>query len=397
MYAHNMSITAQVVFKDTLSRDIYDIIGVYSGNEIRGVAQIEHIAAVDKYVAFITVYSNQASGEKLTFHLWDASAGKEYAFFGSDYNFTSNSSLGTVSMPLIIRPGWNWIAHLNQKIIDLNETLEQFSATSGTRIKSQTEFADFFVATQTWEGSLKKMVPGQGYLLKSGQNANFQYPVLGKPAFLYPAIPEWEIDINAFEYTMSITSVVEFDAKEMEDSTLIIGAFSGYECRGLTQIQYVPGLNKYVGFLPVYANKASGDSINFKVFEPESGKKREITEKISFISDKRVGDLNAPFVLTAQPIGDELVPYQYYLRENYPNPFNPETIIEYGLSVDGDVELFVFNVLGQKVATLVNERQEAHRYKITFNASEFKLASGIYFYQIRSGSFIKSRKLLFLK
>ena len=132
----------------------------------------------------------------------------------------------------------------------------------------------------------------------------------------------------------------------MEDSTLIVGAFSGYECRGLTQIQYVPGLNKYVGFLPVYANNASGDSINFKVFEPESGKKREITEKITFKSDKLVGDLDTPFALTAQPIGDELVPYQYYLKENYPNPFNPETIIEYGIIMDGDVELFVFNVLG---------------------------------------------------
>ena len=495
LYSYNMNITAQVVFDDTLSRDVYDIIGVYSGNEIRGVTRIEHVAILDKYVAFITVYSNQAAAETLTFRMWDASAGKGYAFFGSDYSFTSNSSLGTVSTPLIIKPdasvqvidlyqgwtwfslnvdagplpldvtlsslspsegdvikgqnafsqyskdygwqgglqaltiassyqiflknggslqytgkpvdplqatinireGWNWIAHLNQKIQELNETLDHFPAILGDRIKSQTEFADFVAATQTWEGSLKNMIPGQGYLLKSGQDVNFLYPVLGKPAFLYPAIPEWEIDINAFEYTMSITTVVEFDAKEMEDSTLIVGAFSGYECRGLTQIQYVPGLNKYLGFLPVYSNSASGDSVNFEVFEPVSGKKRQITERISFVSDKLVGDLNAPFVLTAQPIGDELVPLQYYLRNNYPNPFNPETIIEYGLSIDGDVELSVFNILGQKVATLVDERQEAHHYKITFNAADHMLATGVYFYQLKSGNFIQSRKLLYLK
>ena len=152
-----------------------------------------------------------------------------------------------------------------------------------------------------------------------------------------------------------------------------------------------------MGFLPVYSNSASGDSINFEVFEPVSGKKRDITEGIAFVSDKLVGDLNAPFVLTAQPIGDELVPFQYYLRNNYPNPFNPETIIEYGLSIDGDVELSVFNILGQKVATLVDERQEAHHYKITFNVADYSLATGVYFYQLKSGNFIQSRKLLYLK
>ncbi len=494
-FTYNMNITAQVVFDDTLSRDIYDIIGVYSGNELRGVAQIEHVSAIDKYVAFITVYSNLAADEILTFRMWDASNGKEFAFFGSAYTFTSNSSLGSVSSPLILKPdasvqvvdmnpgwtwfslnvsagpvtlnaalksispsdgdliksqnayslyseelgwqgkllalnvgssyqiymkdggslqytgkpvdplqatlnlkqGWNWIAHMNQKIMDLNETLDLFPATAGDRIKSQTEFADFIAATQTWEGSLKKMLPGEGYLLKSGADATFQYPVLGKSTISYPSIPEWEIDINAFEYNMSITSVVEFDAMEMEDSTLIIAAFSGFECRGLTQIQYVPGLNKYVGFMPVYSNSASGDSVNFEVFEPSSRKKRPIAEKTVFVSDRLMGDLNTPFVLTAQPVGDELVPYQFYLSQNYPNPFNPETIIEYGLSVDGDVELSVYNTLGQKVATLVNKHQQAHHYKIAFNAADYSLATGVYFYQIKSGNFIKRRKLLFIK
>ena len=116
-----------------------------------------------------------------------------------------------------------------------------------------------------------------------------------------------------------------------------------------------------------------------------------------FGSNVIIGEFDAPFVLTAQPIGDELVPNQYYLNPNYPNPFNPETIIEYGIVQDGLVELFVFNVLGQKVATLVNERQEAHHYKVTFNAADHLLASGVYFYQLKSGNYIQSRKLLYLK
>jgi len=427
--------------------------------------------------------------------MWDASGGKEYAFFGGDYTFTSNGFLGTVSTPLIIKPdanvqvidlnqgwswfsfnvhggtlpldvalnslspsdgdiikdqnsfciysselrwqgrlqelnigssyqiylknggslqytgkpvtplqaniavkkGWNWIAHMNQKITDLNETMDLYPATAGDRIKSQTEFADYIAATQTWEGSLEKMIPGEGYLLKSGAASTFQYPVLGKVAFSYPSIPEWEIDINAFEFNMSIITIPEFDTSEMQDSTLIIAAFSGYECRGLTQIQYIPGLDKYVGFLPVYSNSVNGDSINFEIFEPSSGKKRPIIEKTTFVSDKLVGNLDSPYVLSVQPIGDELVPYKYYLNQNYPNPFNPETIIEYGLSRDGDVELSIFNTLGQKVATLVNQHQQAHHYKISFNAADYSLATGVYFYQIKSESYIKIRKLLFIK
>ena len=101
--------------------------------------------------------------------------------------------------------------------------------------------------------------------------------------------------------------------------------------------------------------------------------------------------------MEAEAIDDELVPYEFYLSQNYPNPFNPETIIEYGIPIDAEVKLTIFNTLGQRVATLVNEKQEAHRYSVTFNASEYQLSSGIYFYQLQTGSYNKVRKLLYLK
>ena len=89
------------------------------------------------------------------------------------------------------------------------------------------------------------------------------------------------------------------------------------------------------------------------------------------------------------------VPEQFTLSQNYPNPFNPSTVIHYDTPVDGKVSLIVYNLLGQEVATLVNGEQKVGRYKVDFNAS--KLASGVYFYRLRAGTFYSVKKMLLLK
>ncbi len=86
---------------------------------------------------------------------------------------------------------------------------------------------------------------------------------------------------------------------------------------------------------------------------------------------------------------------QFQLFQNYPNPFNPTTMINYSLEKGGNVNLTIFNSLGQKVTDLVNKVQEAGNYKIKFNASN--LASGIYFYKLQSGNFTKTRKMILMK
>jgi len=94
------------------------------------------------------------------------------------------------------------------------------------------------------------------------------------------------------------------------------------------------------------------------------------------------------------PISSE-VPNVYSLSQNYPNPFNPATIISYGIPKPGNVKLIVYDLLGREVATLVNEFQQAGRYKVDFDGS--KLASGMYIYRIESGSFTDSKKMLLVK
>jgi hypothetical protein len=93
-------------------------------------------------------------------------------------------------------------------------------------------------------------------------------------------------------------------------------------------------------------------------------------------------------------IGDEL-PSRYALAQNYPNPFNPATTIRYSLPTNGWTTLKVYNLLGQEVATLVNELRPAGTYEARWDAAGFP--SGIYFYQIHSGTFVETKKLTLMK
>ena len=89
------------------------------------------------------------------------------------------------------------------------------------------------------------------------------------------------------------------------------------------------------------------------------------------------------------------VPSKYTLSQNYPNPFNPTTNIKYSIPQSGFVTLKVYNMLGQEVATLVNQQQNTGDYNVDFNASN--LASGVYMYRIQSGNVSITKKMMLLK
>jgi hypothetical protein len=90
-----------------------------------------------------------------------------------------------------------------------------------------------------------------------------------------------------------------------------------------------------------------------------------------------------------------LVPQQALLHQNYPNPFNPSTTIRYGLPNRSHASLTVFNTLGQSVSTLVNGEQEAGYYEVKFDAAS--LSSGVYFYRLRAGEFVETKRLLLIR
>jgi hypothetical protein len=104
--------------------------------------------------------------------------------------------------------------------------------------------------------------------------------------------------------------------------------------------------------------------------------------------------LNGPMAVNIS--GSEgLVPSEFALMQNYPNPFNPTTTINYNLPMQAMVEVSIYNALGERVATLVNEIKEAGRHTVEFNATGY--SSGIYFYQIKANDYVSVKKMILMK
>jgi hypothetical protein len=92
---------------------------------------------------------------------------------------------------------------------------------------------------------------------------------------------------------------------------------------------------------------------------------------------------------------DVQTPLVFSLEQNYPNPFNPSTEIEFTISEYSDVRLSVFDLLGREIAVLVNERLTPGSYRQSFDGGN--LATGVYIYQLRMGSMVRTKSLILLK
>ena len=95
-------------------------------------------------------------------------------------------------------------------------------------------------------------------------------------------------------------------------------------------------------------------------------------------------------------VSGNLIPDKYALEQNYPNPFNPSTTIEFSLPENvKNVRISIYNILGQKVAELVNGSMLAGKYQYQWNAKD--LASGMYIYELRTEKFVSIKKMMLLK
>ncbi len=96
-------------------------------------------------------------------------------------------------------------------------------------------------------------------------------------------------------------------------------------------------------------------------------------------------------------ITEALKPTEFALAQNFPNPFNPSTVIQYQLAENATVKLELYDITGRKVATLVNAWQNAGYYSFTLNGSAYNLASGVYFYRLTAGGFVATKKMVLVK
>jgi len=101
-----------------------------------------------------------------------------------------------------------------------------------------------------------------------------------------------------------------------------------------------------------------------------------------------------PIPVSVKDVGDG-IPERFLITQNYPNPFNPSTSIQYTVSSRQFVSLKIYDVLGNEIATLVNEEKPAGSYEVEFNSEG--ISSGIYLYKITAGDFTQTKKMILLK
>ncbi len=146
----------------------------------------------------------------------------------------------------------------------------------------------------------------------------------------------------------------------------------------------------------------TGEAIGYRVYQ--LGEQQDWTVTVEYSQGDGLYVVNGFMVLSRFDVNITAVnnnlklsqiPKRFQLHQNYPNPFNPSTQIRFAVPTSGVVKIDVFNMQGQKVETLVNDRYSAGVYEVQFRAKN--LASGLYFYRLTAGKFTNVQKMMLLK
>lgn len=169
-FAYSMTMTAELDIEGAMSTDNLDLIGAFVGSDLRGVANVEYVPEIQKYLAFLTIYSNNLVGETVTFQIWDARECTLYGSTDESFDFVADDLIGSPLAPQVIHtnnlllrkipifPGWNWISY-NLELPDpsINAALASLTRPEDATIKGQTSFSQYFNGGSVWAGSLTEL------------------------------------------------------------------------------------------------------------------------------------------------------------------------------------------------------------------------------------------------
>ena len=179
-YSFSMNFVLELDIEGVMSTDLLDQVGAFVDGELRGVAYVEYQPSIDKYLAFLTVYSNQGSGETVEFRIWDTSICQLYANILESFPYAADGLIGTpnetqvihtdgqVLRKIEIHPGWNWIS-FNVDFPDpqINTVLEDLTNPSNALIKDQVDFSSYSDVASSWFGTLGELGYTSLYQYKS--------------------------------------------------------------------------------------------------------------------------------------------------------------------------------------------------------------------------------------
>ena len=290
-----------------------------------------------------------------------------------------------------VAPGWNWIGYPRVNISDAASYLANTNPANGDLLKTQSQFTQY--SNGTWSGNLNNLYPGQGYKLKATNAFNF---VVAPDR----SLPSWSVDENMFQQNQSITADLQFNGVSTSQSHYIVGAFANGICVAQAQPLYLASTGLYRVFITLHGDTANtGQPITFKVYDTDNGVElMPIYAPINVVPDSSIAIADAPYVINVQTAaGINAINYTegYGLLQNVPNPFSKSTMIEYVVPSAQKVSIMVYDEAGRLVRELVNGTQQAGKHQI--NVDQENLQSGIYYYQMKSGEFSKTRRMVIMR
>jgi hypothetical protein len=291
-----------------------------------------------------------------------------------------------------VAAGWNWLGYPRLGINPVGEMLESYAATQSDLIKSDLEFANYDSGSGDWIGSMAALKPGRGYKLKTVNPGGIQF-IGGAPPT--PPLEDCE-QFQLFENNMTVTAKLTNNGIDVFDSHFIVSASINDSCRAWAQPEFIPELNAYrmLLTLPGYLTN-TGAAISFEVEDLDNGNIYipEYTP-VSFNSNDVVGDLESAFVLNLNTVGiEETLNLQgHWLGQNVPNPFNDQTLIPYSIGKSTNVQLEVYDMIGNRVMQLVSQSQAAGTYQVSFNRDV--LSGGMYMYVLSTDQGRQTKRMI---
>lgn len=308
----------------------------------------------------------------------------------ADVNVNPNSpAIGKLersfsSIPIIVFYHVNWFVDEFNKM-NIITCLKHFPGHGSALQDSHLGFTDI---TNTWTEN--ELLPYQ-YLINSNYNNLVMIGHLynSKLDQVYPASLSKKVTTDLLRTSLGFNGVTITDGMSMQAIT------ANYTFDQSIELAVNAGndILLFTGTLRLGTSLASQiiDIIESKVIQGKISPNR-IEESYQRIKSLKMKN----GIITSNEIANE-IPNDFVLYQNYPNPFNPSTVISYQISYYSHVILKVYDVLGREVATLLDEYKQPGLYNYQFSIMNYQLTTGVYFYQMRAGNFVQTKKMILLR
>ena len=252
------------------------------------------------------------------------------------------------------------------------------------------------VPDANWHGEVNYTVSASDGYSASSTNLN----LMVTPVNDAPTVFEWESSaldtVNITQSNLADTYTLQWDASTDVDGDAInyliyakIGLYPTEEVEEITdttfQLIYEEMKNTFEG------SPINGATVKFSVFATDG------MDTVKISGDDRVLFINRYDYLSTE---SEIIPTEYALHDNFPNPFNPTTTLRFDLPEVSDITLTIYNMLGQKVKTFNYQNTSAGYHSVTWGATNDygdPVGAGVYLYQLQTKDFVKTRKMVLLK